>query len=246
MTANPDTPENDPEETLAQRSARLEEEAAAMAHAQQDSMYDPNDPLSPEPHPEDVFGEDNAETEGDALDPSQAKAIIQALQAELETTKDQAVRAVAEAENTRRRAKKERDDMAKFAVTKFAKDMLDISDNLRRALEAVPADLLEAEPRIKNVLDGVSVTEATLLKTFAKHGITKIEPMDEPFNPNFHEVMFEAPVPGKAGGIVMQVLEPGYLLHDRLIRPARVGITKDDGTGGSEPPASGGHIDTSA
>jgi molecular chaperone GrpE len=180
MTVNPETPQDEPEnETLAERSARLEAEAEAMAHVQQDSMYDPQDPLAPEPHPEDAYGED-APSDEDAMPADQAKAIIQALQAELETTKDQAVRAVAEAENTRRRAKKERDDMAKFAVTKFAKDMLDISDNLRRAIEAVPEDLLESEPRLKNVLDGVSVTETTLLKNFEKHGITKIEPLDEP------------------------------------------------------------------
>ena len=84
-----------------------------------------------------------------------------------------------------------------------------------------------------------------MLRTFEKHGIEKIAPMDEPFNPNFHEVMFESPVPGKPAGIVMQVMEPGYILNERLLRPARVGVTKDDGSGQDQPSA-GGHIDTEA
>ena len=90
--------------------------------------------------------------------------------------------------------------------------------------------------------------EKELLKNFEKHGITKMEPLDQLFDPNFHEVMFEAPVPGKPAGTVMQVIETGYILHDRLLRPARVGISKDDGTqgGGNTPPHPGGHIDTQA
>ncbi len=154
------------------------------------------------------------ESDDDALSDEQGKAIINALQNELESAKDQVARAMAETENTRRRARKEREDASKYAISNFAKDLLDVSDNLRRALEALPTDLLEAEPRLKNVMDGVEATERTLLKNFEKHHITKIEPLDEPFNPNFHEVMFESPVPGKPAGIIMQVLEPGYILHD--------------------------------
>ena len=115
-------------------------------------------------------------------------------------------------------------------------------------MEAVPTDLLDSEPRLKNLVEGIEATERTLLKTFEKHGIQKIEPLDEPFDPNFHEVMFESPAPGKPAGVVMQVMEPGYTLHDRLIRPARVGVTKDDGSApaGGEDPTPGGHIDTEA
>lgn len=216
-------PENNPQETLAERSARLEAEAKALSEG--------NAPEATAP------AEESA--------PAAPAADTSALEAELAATKDQMMRALAEVENIRRRSAKEREDAAKFAATGFAKDMLDIADNLRRALDAMPTDLLDSEPRLKNLVDGIEATERTLLKNFEKHGIKKIEPLDEIFNPNFHEVMFEAPVPGKPAGTVMQVLEAGYVLNDRLLRPARVGVVKDDGQGtGSAHP--GGTIDTSA
>ena len=233
------------EESLAERSARLEAEAASMYEKQKPEAYDPPedyDPLDPEPLPEEL----TQAMEGLADAPANA-----ALQEELDTAKDQLARALADAENTRKRAQKEREDASRFAISKFAKDLLDVSDNLRRALEAFPQDLVdESEPRIKNMIEGIEATERSLLSTFEKNGITKLEPMDEPFDPNFHEVMFEAEVPGKPAGIVMQVMEPGYLLNERLIRPARVGVTKN---GGEETPPStpdpttpGGQVDTEA
>jgi molecular chaperone GrpE len=213
-------PENKPEalETLSERNARLEAEATEILKAPA------FDPLAPEPL---------------AADTSEA------LKIELEQAKDQMMRALADAENTRRRAVKEREDAGKYAVTSFAKDMIDVADNLRRALESVPVDLMESEPRLKNLIGGIEATERTLLKSFEKQGIRKIQPLEEIFNPNYHEVMFEASVPGKPAGTIMQVLEAGYLLHDRLIRPARVGVVKDDGQG-SGPAHPGGKIDTSA
>jgi molecular chaperone GrpE len=211
-------PENKPEhiETLAERSARLEAEAKALGEGKPLEFVAPAGPEAPTVN-------------------------TSALEEELAQTKDQMIRALAEVENIRKRSQKEREDATKYAATAFSKDMLDVADNLRRALDAIPLDLIEAEPRLKNLVDGIQATERTLLKNFERHGIRKIEPLNEPFNPNFHEVMFEAPVPGKASGIVMQVLEPGYMLNDRLLRPARVGVVKDDGQG-----ANGAHIDTSA
>lgn len=233
-TPNSDKPEK--QETLAERSARLEAEAEAMA---QKDAYMAEDPLAPQPLPEE---EDDNEPASESTPPAS-----EALQAELDQVKEQAMRALAEAENTRRRAQKEREDATKFAVSGFAKDLLEVSDNLRRALDAMPTDLIDAEPRLKNLVDGIEATERSLLRTFEKHGIKKLEPMDEPFDPNFHEVMFEAPVPGKPAGIIMQVVEPGYTLNGRLIRPARVGVTKDDGSAGTGgEPSAGGHIDTQA
>ncbi|MEZ5813145.1 MAG: nucleotide exchange factor GrpE [Alphaproteobacteria bacterium] len=232
------------EETLAERSARLEAEAAGLYDASADQESEDSPP------------QEGASVEGDVAQPhpeqaGQADASLEALKSELDQAKDQAMRAMAEAENTRRRAQKERADASKYAISGFAKDLLEVSDNLRRALEAVPSDLLDAEPRLKNLVDGIEATERTLLRNFEKHGIKKLEPVDEPFDPNFHEVMFEAPVPGKPAGTVMQVMEAGYMLHERLLRPARVGVVKDDGTGGDSsagggdlPP--GGHIDTEA
>ncbi len=238
---NTPTPKNpDKEETLAERSARLEAEAESLAAK---DAYMAEDPLAPQPLPED---DENDAPQGEIS--GQAEGIIKALQDEVGKAKDQTARALAEAENTRKRAQKERQDASKYAVSGFAKDLLDVSDNLRRALEAVPTDLLDSEPRLKNLVEGIEATERTLLRGFEKHGIKKLEPMDEPFDPNFHEVMFESPAPGKPAGTIMQLMEPGYTLHDRLLRPARVGVVKDEG-GSDTPPSEmppGGHIDTEA
>lgn len=152
------------------------------------------------------------------------------LKAALAEAHDKMMRALAEAENTRRRAKQEREDASKFAVSSFAKDLLEFSDNFHRALDAIPADLQNDE-RIASIITGLQAMDAALLKTFERHGIQKVEPLDQPFNPNFHEVMFETPVPGKAGGTVIQVVEAGYTLNGRLLRAAKVGIAKSDASG---------------
>ncbi len=150
---------------------------------------------------------------------------IAALEKEVAEWKEKMMRALADAENTRRRAVKDREDAGKYAVTSFAKDLLDFSDNFHRALAAIPSEL-HTDERIAGIITGLEAMDANLLKTFEKHGIRKIEPLDETFNPNFHEVMFEAPIPGKPAGIVIQVVEAGYLLQDRLLRAAKVGVSK--------------------
>lgn len=165
--------------------------------------------------------------EGTASDSPESR--IKALEAELFDAKDKMMRALADAENTRRRAVKDREDASKYAVQSFAKDLLDFSDNFHRALEAIPTEL-HSDERIGAIITGLEAMDSNLLKSFEKHGIRKIEPLDEPFNPNFHEVMFEAPMPGKPGGIVIQVVEAGYVLNDRLLRAAKVGISKGDGS----------------
>ena len=249
-----DNEEDNPrEESLAERSARLEAEAAAMYEKKKPEEFTPPegyDPLDPEPLPEEITQAMEGLSNNTAEDVPN-NAATAALQEQLDAAKDQLARALAEAENTRRRAQKEREDASKFAISKFAKDLLECADNMRRAIEAFPHDLAEAEPRIQNMIDGIEATERSLLRTFEKNGITKLDPLDEPFDPNFHEVMFETPVAGKPAGIVMQVMEPGYLLNDRLIRPARVGVTKNDGggelpAGTPDPSTPGGQVDTEA
>ncbi|MBX2834261.1 MAG: nucleotide exchange factor GrpE [Micavibrio sp.] len=237
-------------ETLAERSARLEAEAAAMAQRDAtlhyEHMSEEEDPLAPSAIEDEDTDSANDATEN-SLGAEQTKAIIQSLQNELESARDTVARAMAEAENTRRRARKDAEDAGKFAITKFAKDILEISDTLTRALNSAPHDLAESEPRLKSFLEGMDATQRILLKSFEKNGIVKLEPMDEPFNPNFHEVMFEAPVPGKPAGIVMQVLEPGYMINDRLLRAAKVGITKEDPSAPpTQGPEKGGQIDIGA
>lgn len=174
------------------------------------------DPLAPTP-------ELQAQEEASSDDPRLA-----ALQAELNDTKDKLLRALAEAENTRRRASKERDDAGSYAISAFARDLLSVADNLRRAIDATPEDAL-ADERIKNLFEGIEATERELLRALEKNHVTKVDPMGEVFDPNFHEVMFESPGTGKPAGTVFQVMEVGYKLKDRLLRPARVGVAKGDG-----------------
>jgi molecular chaperone GrpE len=154
------------------------------------------------------------------------EAQIMALQAELAETKERTMRALADAENTRKRAIKDRNDAGNFAIANFARDLLGFSDNFKRALEAIPSDLKDVDPRLENLIEGISAMRRELISTFDRHGIQKIEPMDELFDPNFHEVMFETPMPGKQNGQIIQVIEPGYVIKDRLLRAAKVGLAK--------------------
>jgi molecular chaperone GrpE len=161
------------------------------------------------------------------------------LEAEVAGLKDQLLRAMAETENTRRRAQRDREDATKFAVSSFAKELVSVADNLRRALDAVPAEGRERDEMLKGLAVGVEATERQLFAAFDRAGIKKIDPTGEPFDPNFHQVMFEIENTGKAAGTVVQVLQPGYTIHGRLLREAMVGVAKGGDAGGQ-------HVDTKA
>lgn len=164
-------------------------------------------------------------------------AVIEKLQAELAEAKDRALRAVAEVENYRRRADKEREDTAKYAITGFAREMLTVADNLRRALESQPADLPEG---LKAFVSGVELTERELLAIFERAGIVKLLPEGQPFNHDQHQAIFEVEDAGKPAGTVVQVLQPGYTLKDRLLRPAMVGVSKGGVVAGAAGAAASG------
>ena len=155
-------------------------------------------------------------------------ARLAVVEAELADTKERLLRALAETENVRRRFQREREDAQKYAISGFAKDLLSAADNLRRALEALP-DGEVADSRTRSLLDGVAATERELLAAFERHGLRRIDPKGEPFDHNFHQAIFEAERPGIAAGTVIEVLQPGYVLHDRLVRPAMVGVAKGSG-----------------
>lgn len=142
---------------------------------------------------------------------------------EVADLRDKLLRALAEVENVRKRAAREKEDTAKFGVSRFARDMLSVADNLRRALEAAPDDRAEDEATV-SLIAGVAATERELLAAFDRHGLAKVEPLDEKFDPNFHEAAFQVPNSGKLPGTVVQVVQPGYVLHGRLLRPAMVGV----------------------
>ena len=181
-------------------------------------------------------------------EPNADQLRIQVLEDKLDRMKDQMVRALADAENTRKRAIKERQNASKYAVSNFARDIVSVADNLRRALESIPEETQKEFPQVKNLTQGIEATERELMRCFEKNGIAKLEPLDQKFDPNFHEVMFEAPVPGKENGTIIQIIEPGYIINGRILRPARVGVAKNAETPSTPPEGTGsGHnVDTEA
>jgi molecular chaperone GrpE len=181
-------------------------------------------PASEEAANNNVAEEGEAPVMTETAEPS-AEDSVAALEAELAEQKDQLLRALAETENVRRRAQREREDAVKYAVAGFAKELLSVADNLRRALDSLPESEVKDE-RMRGLVTGVEATERELLSVFERHGLRRIDPDGERFDHNLHQAIFEAERPGKPGGIVIEVLQPGYVLHDRLLRPAMVGVAK--------------------
>ncbi len=167
--------------------------------------------------------------EGVETTPDQRLATVEA---ELAEAKDRLLRALAEAENTRRRFQREREDTLKYAISGFAKELLSPVDNLRRALESLPESEVQ-DQRVRGLLEGIAATERELLGAFERNGLRRIDPKGERFDHNFHQAIFEAERPDMPAGTVVEVLQPGYVLHDRLLRPAMVGVAK----GGAKPAA---------
>lgn len=184
--------------------------------------------------------EPDAEVEIEATAEEEAEAAagddVSRLTAEVAQLKDQLLRALAEAENARRRAQRDREEAARYAAAPLIKDLIEVADNLHRALEAVPAEAIEADEDLKTLMTGVQMTERSMQSVFERHHIRRIDPMGEKLDPHAHEAMFEVPDPSQPAGTVVQVVRPGYRLHDRLIRAAQVGVAK----GGPAAKASGG------
>ena len=149
-------------------------------------------------------------------------------EAEIADLKDKLLRALADNENTIRRAKREREDTAKYAAANFARDMLTVADNLNRAIEATPKSLHSGDDEITGFLEGINLTSRELLTVLERHGIERISPLGEKFNHDQHEALFEIPTVDKESGIVVQVVEDGFMIHERLLRPAKVGVSKAD------------------
>tara|TARA_E500000331_G_C17034529_1_gene616658 strand:+ start:183 stop:779 length:597 start_codon:yes stop_codon:yes gene_type:complete len=154
------------------------------------------------------------------------KEPLEALEEEVKELKDQLLRSVAELDNYRKRAEREKEQLRKFGIANFAKDLLSAADNLRRAVESGPTELEGADENVKNLIVGVEMTEKELLSAFEKNGVRKIDPIGEKFDYNFHQAMFEVETDKEKPGLVMQVLQPGYAIADRVLRPAMVGVSK--------------------
>jgi molecular chaperone GrpE len=149
-----------------------------------------------------------------------------ALLAEVATLKDQLLRALAETENLRRRHQRERENALKYAAVPFMRDLIGVVDNLRRAMSSVSSEAQEADEHLKTLMAGLEMTEKELATVFERHHIVKIDPLGERLDPHSHEAMFEVPDPETPSGTVVQVVQAGYRLHDRLLRPAQVGVAK--------------------
>ncbi len=150
-----------------------------------------------------------------------------ALEREHAETKDRLLRALAEMENLRKRADREIADSRLYSLTSFARDLLVVADNMRRALDAITPELRSsAEGGVKALIEGVELTERELLKALEKNGVRQFTPQGEKFDPNVHQAMFEIPDATVPAGSVVQVMQPGYMLGDRVLRPALVGVSK--------------------
>jgi molecular chaperone GrpE len=156
--------------------------------------------------------------------PATPEADPVALAAEL---KDRLLRTLAEMENLRKRTEREVADSRLYGVTSFARDVVAVADNMRRALDAVSAELrASAEPGVKALIDGLELTERELLKALEKNGVRQFTPRGEKFDPNVHQAMFEVPDPAVPAGSVVEVVQPGYMIGERVLRPALVGVSK--------------------
>ena len=162
----------------------------------------------------------------DTDDPSAATDLVATLEDEIADLNDQLLRALAEAENVRRRARKEKEDTGRFAISDFARDMLGIADNLHRAIETIPDAVLSEDHELNGFYQGVQLVERDVLQAFERHGIVQISPLGEKFDHNFHQAMFEIEDHDAEPGTVVQLMAPGYVIHGRLLRPAMVGLAK--------------------
>jgi len=158
---------------------------------------------------------------------SQPPEALEALVAERDELKDKYLRLAAEMDNLRRRTARDVKDARSYSVSNFARDMLAVSDNLRRALDAIPAEAREAgETGLKALAEGVEMTERAMLSALERHGVTKLSPIGQKFDPHFHQAMFEVQNPDVPNNTVTEVVQEGYVIGDRVLRPAMVGVAK--------------------
>ncbi len=181
---------------------------------------------------EELMAEDRASAKADEHgEEAGPEADAEKLRAELDEMRDRFMRALADAENARKRGEKDRREAEKYGGSKLARDMLPVYDNLKRALDAAGEDQGKVSAAL---VEGVELTLRELLNIFDRHGIKLVSPkVGDRFDPDFHQAMFEAPMPGTKAGDIIQVMAEGFLLHDRLLRPAQVGVssTPKDGQG---------------
>ena len=190
-------------------------------------------PMPEDELPEDAIANDDAEAAIAAL-----QALVEQKDNDLAALKDQTLRALAEADNTRRRAERDAQESTKYALTGFARDLVGVLENLQRALGSIPEALKSEQPQVATLATGVEMTLNELLVIFEKQGIKRIDPMGQKFDHNLHQAVAQIATPDAEEGTVVQVLQAGYTIHDRLLRPAMVGVAMNG--------AAAKHVDTQA
>ena len=154
-------------------------------------------------------------------------ASVEAMAMEVAEARDKLLRTLAEMENLRQRTRREVADAKTYGITGFARDVLDIADNLQRALDAVPAEArAAADPGLTALIEGVELTERSLLNALEKNGVKRFDPIGQKFDPNFQQAMYEVPDPSVPSGTVVQVVQAGFMIGERVLRPALVGVSK--------------------
>ena len=180
---------------------------------------------------DDVKIEPETDIEANNLDQNEdedvsIEEIVENQKKEIQELKDQLLRNLADSENLRKRTLKEIADAKRYSHVSFVRDLLSSVDNLQRALKAVPDDKSQLSEPVKNLIIGLEIVEKEIINTFEKHNLKEISPLNEKFDYNLHQAMFEVPTTDKDPGYVVEVSQKGYILHDRLVRPAMVGISK--------------------
>lgn len=194
---------------------------------------------------DDTMAQDGFEPRPENETPAPEADPVAALQKENADLKDRLLRLAAEMENLRKRMGREIEDTRAYAITKFARDMLTATDSLSRALVVLPAETRDtADGALKSLIDGIELTEREMQRLLAVHGVKPIEAEGQKFDPHKHQAMFEVPDPTRPEGTVVQVVQTGYAIGDRVLRPAMVGIAK--GGPAAAPPAGEAHIDKNA
>lgn len=183
---------------------------------------------NPEPaDPDTAAAQSTPASEAAPADPAeQLRAEVEKLKGQIADLTDRLLRAHAEMDNLRKRAEREKADTAKYAITKFANDIANVADNFDRAIQSVPASAVTDNAALKSLLDGVTMTEREFLNALERHGVKRIDPKGEPFNPHYHQAVMEMQNTEVAAGTVLQVYQAGYLIEDRVLRPAMVVVAK--------------------
>lgn len=171
---------------------------------------------------------DQAAAHGDdkGADPADPLAAIETLKGQVADLTDRLLRAHAEMDNMRKRAERDKEETAKYAITRFARDVVTVADNFERAVQAVPQAAVEQDPALKSLVEGVSMTEREFLNVLERYGVKRISPKGEMFNPHHHQAMMEMQNLEVAPGTILDVFQPGYLIEDRVLRPAMVVVAK--------------------